>query len=212
MSVTSGQIERRFRSEKAVSPTTGNVAWVIVDTATYELHPEGTTFAASLRRRGLSSNTERNYTGRTALYLSYSAARGIPWQSPTMNQLSGFLHWLVDVPLPARSRREPLEPRFRKKQSANAVVTTTCEFLRFGVRQEWVPVDLGMQLSNEKHLVYLPRGYQAGRTGSSARSRRRSSSSLCPTRGLRGCLRTKSTEWCSARPAPETASSSVCSG
>ncbi|WP_308297097.1 MULTISPECIES: tyrosine-type recombinase/integrase [unclassified Streptomyces] len=82
-----------------------------------------------------------------------------------MNQLSGFLHWLVDVPLPARGRREPMEPRFRKKQSANAVVTTTCEFLRFGVRQEWVPADLGMQLSNEKHLVYLPRGYQAGEDG-----------------------------------------------
>ncbi|MEV6171377.1 hypothetical protein AB0L99_24470 [Streptomyces sp. NPDC051954] len=28
-----------------VSPTTGKVAWVIVDTATYELHPAGTTFA-----------------------------------------------------------------------------------------------------------------------------------------------------------------------
>ncbi|ATL32762.1 hypothetical protein [Streptomyces formicae] len=45
------------------------------------------------------------------------------------------------------------------------MVTTTCEFLRFGVRQEWVPADLGAQLSHEKHLVYLPRGFQAGEDG-----------------------------------------------
>jgi integrase/recombinase XerD len=154
-----------YRSERAVSPTTGETSWVVVNAVTYELHPERTAFAAYLRQRGRAWNTERTYSGRTALYLSYCSTSGVRWAEPTMDQLARFLRWLVDEPLSPRGRVSGREPRFRSKKTANAVLTTTCEFLRFGARQEWVPPEVVARLTREKYLDYLPKGYWAGEDG-----------------------------------------------
>ena len=162
---TSGGAVATYRSERAVSPVTGQTSWVVVNTLNYELHPEGTAFAAYLRQRGLTWNTERTYSGRTALYLSYCSRTGVVWAEPTMDQLARFLHWLVDEPLPSRGSRPGREPRFRSKKTANAVLTTTCEFLRFGARQEWVPAAVVTLLTREKYLTYLPKSYRAGEDG-----------------------------------------------
>ncbi|SOE12148.1 Site-specific recombinase XerD [Streptomyces sp. 2323.1] len=141
------------------------MSWVVVDAVTYDLHAEGTAFLFQLRSRGLSVNTERTYGGRVALYLSHCAANGVGWANPTLNQLARFLHWLVDEPLPPRGRKTPLEPRFRSKATANAVLTTVCEFLRFGARCGWVRDEVVSRLSSEKYLSHLPAGYDAGEDG-----------------------------------------------
>ena len=76
-----------------------------------------------------------------------------------------FLHWLVDEPVPSRGRQGGGHPRHRSQNTANAIMTTVCEFLRFGVRFEWVSADLVGQLTEPRYLTYLPAGYDPGEDG-----------------------------------------------
>ncbi|MFB6986100.1 hypothetical protein [Streptomyces sp. NPDC056304] len=84
----------------------GGVRWVVVDAATYALHPQATAYLTSLRSRGCSANTERAYVGRVALYLDYCRDRGVDWAAPGFLELAGLQRWLVSEPLaPAGARR-----------------------------------------------------------------------------------------------------------
>jgi integrase/recombinase XerD len=138
--------------------------WVVVN-GQYELHPEACAYLAGLRRADSSVNTERVYAGRVALYLSYCHHMGIAWAAPTLPQLGVFLHWLVRVPLPPRSRRVSVRPVYREKSTANAIMTTTCEFLRYSSRLGWVSQELVAQLEQPKFLNFLPTDFDPGEDG-----------------------------------------------
>ncbi|MEV5546430.1 hypothetical protein AB0L35_09825 [Streptomyces sp. NPDC052309] len=99
---------------------TGVERWVVADTCTYDLHAEACVFSAGLRSKGRSSNTERVYAGRLALYLNYCTQRRIEWSRPSFMALSGLQQWLVITPLPARSRRSAITaaPRYRSQGMA----------------------------------------------------------------------------------------------
>lgn len=142
-----------------------DVSWVVVDESSFELHIEATTFLASLRARDLSVNTERVYAGRVALYLGYCADRDLSWSAPTFLGLKGFQGWLIREPLTAPKGRQQLEPRFRSPGTANAVMTSVCEFLRFGMTQGWVTARVAPMLSNPKFVRFLLPGYDAGEDG-----------------------------------------------
>ncbi|WP_245985108.1 tyrosine-type recombinase/integrase [Streptomyces tateyamensis] len=105
------------------------------------------------------------YAGRVALYLSWCAERGVDWSRAGLLDLGRFLRWLVAEPLPARSWKHATEPRYRKESTANAVITAVCEFLRFGSRHGWVPLEVAALLSEPKYLSHLPTGYNAGEDG-----------------------------------------------
>lgn len=154
---------RTFKAEKAISAD-GSVRWVIASDE-YELHSESSAYLASLRSRDRSINTERVYAGRVALYLTYCAANGLDWAAPGFAALSRFLHWLVEEPLPPRGRRRRTEPRHRSRATANQILTTVGEFLRFGVPNGWVRPETAAMLSEEKYLSFLPPGYSAGEDG-----------------------------------------------
>jgi len=156
--------DRPFRSERAVSPVDGSTAWVVVNDS-YELHPEAVEYLAGLRRDDDSVNTERVYASRVALYLSYCAAFGVVWRAPTLWQMAAFLRWLTEEPLPPKGRKARVEPRFRKRGTANAIMTTTCEFLRFCVPFGWVDQAVVDQLVEPRYLRHLPAGYDAGEDG-----------------------------------------------
>ncbi|MGH3812092.1 MAG: tyrosine-type recombinase/integrase [Pseudonocardiaceae bacterium] len=153
-----------FVAERAISPS-GELVWVVVDSVTFGLHAEATTFLAGLRARDLSVNTERVYAGRVALYLGYCAWRGLGWADPGFLGLTGFQGWLVSEPLPARGGRVGAGPRFRSRGTANAVMTSVCEFLRFGVTHGWVPAGVVAVLSEPRYLRHLPAGYDPGEDG-----------------------------------------------
>lgn len=141
--------------------------WVVVD-ADYELHPDSSAYLASLRgREDASVNTERAYAGRIALYLSYCADRGIDWAAPSMDQLTGFLNWLVDEPVPSRRRGLVMRPRYRSKGTANAITGTVFRFLRYCALLDDSPVsaDLAARLHEPKQLRYAPPGYDRGEDG-----------------------------------------------
>ncbi|MGH3427801.1 MAG: tyrosine-type recombinase/integrase [Mycobacteriales bacterium] len=150
-----------FAAERAIS-LSGELVWVVVDRDGFGLHEEATTFLVGLRARDVSVNTERVYAGRVALYLSYCASRGLEWSDPGFLGLKGFQDWLVTEPLPARSARVGAELRFRSRGTANAVLSSVCEFLRFGVTHGWVPARATAALSEPKFLRHLPPGYDPG--------------------------------------------------
>ncbi len=154
-----------YRAERAISPVDGSVSWVVVDHSTYELHREASSYIDSLRARSLSWNTERLYASRSALYLTACSASGVDWSRPSLGQLARFMRRLVQEPLPSRRRDGGGKVRFRSEKTANAVMTTVCELLRFGARYGWVPQDVANQLTQQKYLAYLPPGYNAGEDG-----------------------------------------------
>ncbi|QHC27028.1 tyrosine-type recombinase/integrase [Streptomyces sp. GS7] len=143
-----------------MSPADGSVQRVIVG-ETYTIHTEGSAYLAGLRAVDRSPNTERVYAGRVALYLTYCMSAGIDWCRPTFLALARFAQWLIAEPLPPREPRS-ITVRFRTKKSANAVLTTVFEFLRFGTTHGWVPADVVDRLSDQKYLSFLPPGYDAG--------------------------------------------------
>ena len=118
---------QRFSAERALSPIDGSSRFVVVDDY-FTLHPEATEYLASLRFRDRSVNTERVYAGRLALFLTYCAASRLDWRRVTVDDLAGFQHWLVTEPLHRHGRS--CEPRFRSNKTANAILTSVCEFLR----------------------------------------------------------------------------------
>ncbi|MFE4801701.1 hypothetical protein ACFRFL_43790 [Streptomyces sp. NPDC056708] len=158
---------RAFKAERAVSPGDESVAWVVVSDS-YELHQEASAYLASLRARDCSPNTERVYAGRVALYLLHCVANGLDWAAPGFVALTRFLHWLVKEPLPPRGPWSSATPRYRDKATANQILTTVGEFLRFCVPFGWVAPATAAMLSETKYLSFLPPGYSPARTGSSA--------------------------------------------
>jgi integrase/recombinase XerD len=152
-----------FRPERAVFRHDRS-GWVIVGAEDYVMHREGSLFLAGLREAGRAFNTERTYAGRTALFLSYCVAERLEWARVTVWQLARFMRWLVETPLPSRSRGGGLD-RFRDANTANAVVGTVCEFLRFGVRMGWVDQELLGQLTEPRYLRFLPPGFDPGERG-----------------------------------------------
>ncbi|MEU9606349.1 tyrosine-type recombinase/integrase [Streptomyces sp. NPDC048057] len=131
----------------------------------FELHVEGCAYLAGLRGAGRSYNTERTYSGRIALYLSYCAEKGIDWSCPSFSQLLAMMRWLVDEPLPSRRRRPGGEPRYRSEGTANAIMGTIGEFLAWCSLQGWVPPTIVSQLVQPKFLRFTPPGFDAGEEG-----------------------------------------------
>ncbi|MEU9322013.1 tyrosine-type recombinase/integrase [Streptomyces sp. NPDC048295] len=139
---------------------------MVADALTYALHHEATAYLTSLRSKDRSPNTERVYAGRLVLYLNYCAARRMDWAAPGFLGLSGLQQWLINTPLPLRSRRTgSARPRNRSKGTANAVMTVVSDFLRFGAAHGWVSPSTVTLLSEPKTLFCLPPGYDPGEEG-----------------------------------------------
>lgn len=149
-----------FVAERAFSPVDDRV-WFVVVNDEYVLHAEACAFLAYLRAAGRSPNTERVYASRVATFLSYCARSGLNWQEMSFDDLSRFLTSLVEDPLPV-VRGRSREPRFRSNATANAIMTATCEFLRFGASRGWVARALIDRLSRPKYLQNRVRGHDWG--------------------------------------------------
>lgn len=127
---------------------------MVVDRS-FRLHVESSAYLASLRALDRSPHTERAYASRVALFLSYCAEHRLEWRRLDVSDLARFLRWLVSEPLPPRGRA-PAGLRFRSSKTANAVLTSVVEFLRFGAAQGWVSTDLVARLSHPKQVRYVP--------------------------------------------------------
>jgi integrase len=152
----------RFRAERATLSASETV-WAVVDES-WNPHVEACAYLASLRAMDRSPNTERVYAGRVALFLNYCQQFGVDWHKPTFGQLHQFLRWLVTEPV-ERPDRQHTTGRMRSKGTANAIVTTAAEFLRFGAKHGWVAANVPGLLSQPKFLRYAPPGFNDGEDG-----------------------------------------------
>jgi integrase/recombinase XerD len=186
----------RYRAERALSARTDQPAWVVIDDD-YVMHHEASAYLAALRARDRSTNTERVYAGRIALYLTYCSATGLDWTTPSVEALSGFLRHLVNEPLPSRGRTTPT-PRYRSKGTANAVMTVVCELLRFGAAHKWVPMEVALAVSEPKFLTHLPPGFDIGEHGQFRRIQARTIKFAVPRGGYKWLSDDQLTELVSA--------------
>jgi integrase/recombinase XerD len=150
-------VEPVYSAERAISPADGAVAFVVVD-EDYSIHAEASAYLAWLRSQDRSPNTERVYAGRVASF--YCAAERIDWRSLSREDLARFLRSLVTKPMPGRLSQG--EPRFRSNNTANAILTSACEFLRFASTRGWVSAELVEGLSYPKYLRHKPSGFDWG--------------------------------------------------
>ncbi|MGW6405254.1 tyrosine-type recombinase/integrase [Streptomyces sp. NPDC055134] len=77
---------------------------------------------------------------------------------PSFENLLRFRNWLVSAPLPVRGRKGQPVVRYRKDGSANAVLGTMTQFLRFGAGPDWVSERVAASLSQPKSMRFLPAG------------------------------------------------------
>ena len=161
--VISSLSSRPFRAERAVSAD-GSVYWVVVDES-FALHTEACAWLAGLHGGDRAYNTQKTYAGRVALYLSYCVEFGVDWTRPSLGQLMAMMRWLVDEPLPSKSRRPGSEVRYRDKRTANQIMGTVGEFLKWSALQQWVPPSVVAQLVETKYLHYTPPGFDEGEDG-----------------------------------------------
>ncbi|GAA3627369.1 site-specific integrase [Nonomuraea rosea] len=141
-----------------------SVSWVVVD-EDLELHVEACAYLAGLRAADRAFNTEKTYAGRIALYLSYCTGYGVDWSSPSLPQLMAMMRWLVEEPMPSRSRKPGAAVRYRSEGTANAIMGTVGEFLSWCSLQGWVPPTVVNTLTQPKFLRYLPAGFDPGEDG-----------------------------------------------
>ncbi|TMR07755.1 integrase [Nonomuraea turkmeniaca] len=153
-----------FTAERAILPSSGEAAWVVVDAA-YDLHAEACAFLAALRASDRSPNTERVYAGRVALYLSWCQEERTDWRRAGLTGLARFLSWLRYEPMPSRRRGGIGLARRRAAATADAVVATSCEFLRFCAMHGLADKAVVENLFEPRYLRFLPPGYNAGEDG-----------------------------------------------
>lgn len=149
-------VSYRFQAERAVSALDGSVLWVVLDSELV-VHREASDFLRALHGVSRSVHTIRAYAGRTAVFLSWCEAGGVDWTTISLPDLARFKHWLEATPFRAG--------RLRSGATVNAVLTATCEFLRFCARTGLIDQAVADRLSEPRWLRFLPPGFDAGERG-----------------------------------------------
>ena len=146
-----------LRTEKAVSPATGEITWLLVDEETYTPHPVAREFSLYLRGAGRSPQTQRAYVPRIGRFLNWCAERGIDWKTVRLRDMSLFKFHVERTP--TRYGRLP------SGKTVNATITAVCEFLRFCAIQGHVDHEVAARLSEPRFLAHAPVGFDPGEGG-----------------------------------------------
>ncbi|MDP0400513.1 tyrosine-type recombinase/integrase [Tsukamurella strandjordii] len=145
-----------FVSMRAVDED-GEDRFVVVDSESFELHEDASSYLESLRRRGCSGNTMRVYAGRVALLATWCSFEGLNCRELDFRSLSRFMSWVAVTPYDESGQ-------LRSANTVNQVITSAMEFVRFGCAQGWIPSAVADQLSTRRHIGLVP-GYDRGDEG-----------------------------------------------
>ncbi|MEU2716184.1 tyrosine-type recombinase/integrase [Streptomyces sp. NPDC007205] len=146
-----------LRAEKAISPTTGEITWLLVDEETYRPHAEAQEFALYLRGAGRSPQTQRAYVPRIGRFLNWCAERGTDWKTVGLGDMTRFKFHIERTP--TRHGHPP------SGKTVNAVLTAVCEFLRFCAVHGHVAHEVAARLSEPRFLTSPPVGFDPGEGG-----------------------------------------------
>ena len=148
-----------FTAERAVSR--GMTSFVVVDES-FKMHAEACAYLASLRALDRSINTERIYAGRLANFLNHCDDSGLDWRRITIDDLRRYMNRLVEHPISRELISGEITYTFRSNKTANAILGTACEFLRYGAARDWVRADLVADMSRLRILHWPVHGHGYG--------------------------------------------------
>lgn len=149
-----------YRVDRVAGPDDRPMSRIVVNEGG-EPHPEGCAFLDLLRAARRSFNTERMYAGRVALYLSWCVTERLDWKRFDVDQMQRFRQWLVTEPVAGHDARISTS-RHRSPATANAILSTACEFLEFCVQHDLAEAELSTRLPALRG-VRLPRtGHRTG--------------------------------------------------
>uniref|UniRef100_A0AAU2VH18 Tyrosine-type recombinase/integrase n=1 Tax=Streptomyces sp. NBC_00003 TaxID=2903608 RepID=A0AAU2VH18_9ACTN len=147
-----------LKTEKAISPATGAVTWLLVDEETYIPHPESLEYSIYLRGKNRSPETQRNYIPRVGRFLNWCSGRGTDWKTVSLGEMARY-KFHVEQSRTLRTDRYPTG------KTVNAVVGTACGFLRWCVATGKVAPEIASALSEPRFLQYTPKGFNEGENG-----------------------------------------------
>lgn len=158
----------RYRTERAILPTTGRVVWLVLDDETLEPMPEARDFALYLNGAGKSDNTIRTYLPRVAAFLNWAEATlGCDWRTITVKQLARF-KWSLEAPMgQGKGSLDPdfPSPKVRSPRTINVILTAVIEFLRYCGRAGLIDEAVTKRLVEPRYLSHMPVSFDPGERG-----------------------------------------------
>ena len=122
-----------MKVQKGQLPSTGKIVWFVLDRNYKPIKPI-LSYISHLAVLNRSSKSLKTYAYNLKLYWEYLDRYSIEWKSITLEQLSGFIHWL------RRPEYDPLvisiEPKTSKRAEStiNNIITVVCQFIEYHQR------------------------------------------------------------------------------
>ena len=148
---------QRYRSDYAVSPSSGARTWLVVDDE-FQPHKESLSYSLGLEAGKHSPNTTRSYMAKIATFLNWCQEAGVDWRT-------------VDVPALSRFKRT-LQARRTSKgdlvtgKTVNIYLVAVTEFLKYCALHGFIGEVMAARFHEQRFLRYLPHGMQESETGS----------------------------------------------
>ncbi len=143
--------------ERAVSPTSGDVTPLVVDSETYKPHDYARDFARYLKGAGRSPATARAYVPRLARFLNWCVEHARDPLAVTVVDLSRYRHDL-----------EAMQSSRGARVAAGTVaahLTAVMEFLRFCGAHGYADAEVIARLTRPRFLHHMPSTFDAGESG-----------------------------------------------
>lgn len=135
-----------WKIENAVLQT-GWRTKLIVNSDTYDPHPEVISFVITLNARERSPNTIKSYLSAIVRFLNWTDGVGVDWKRINILELTRYKRFLQE--LPTRGQKQ------RSSSSVRLALTSITEFLRFcaaeGLIEEKIAEQLLEKRPNTKH-------------------------------------------------------------
>lgn len=147
-----------FRTEKAISPTTGAVTWLLVDEENYIPHQESLEYSVYLRAKNRSPQTQRNYLPRVGRFLNWCSERGTDWKTVSLGEMARYKFHIEHT-------SNPHTNRLPTGKTVNAVVGTACCFLRWCAAAGKIAPEIAAALSEPRFIQHTPKGCNEGEGG-----------------------------------------------
>ncbi|MEU0807474.1 tyrosine-type recombinase/integrase [Streptomyces sp. NPDC005970] len=147
-----------LKAEKAISPATGAVTWLLIDDESYRPHQESLEYSIYLRGKNRSPETQRSYITRVGRFLNWCSGRGTNWKTVPLGEMARYKFHVEHTQI-SRTNRLPAG------KTVNAVVGTACGFLRWCAATGKVAPEVADALSEPRFLQYTPKGFEEGEDG-----------------------------------------------
>lgn len=122
-----------MKVQKGQIPSTGKIVWFVLDRNYKPIKPivSYVNYLAGLNR---SSGSLKTYAYNLKLYWEYLDKYSINWKLITLEQLSGFIHWLRRPDYDPLIISKEVKTSKRVESTINNIITVVCLFIEYHQR------------------------------------------------------------------------------